>query len=1228
MVERYDATTIQVLEGIEAVRKRPSMYIGDISVKGMHHLVYEVVDNSIDEAMAGYCKNIYVTIHKDNNITVIDDGRGIPVDMHKTQKKPAVEVVLTTLHSGGKFDHRTYKVAGGLHGVGVSVVNALSEWLEAEVYRDGKVYHQRYEKGKTVSKLSVIGKSRRTGTKIVFRPDREIFKGGIEFSYDILANRLRELAFLNKGLTIELKDDRTNKQAQFQFSGGIVSLVEYLNKNKEPIHKKVVSFEQEKDGVLVDAALQYNDGYAENIYSFANNISTVDGGTHLSGFKSALTRAINQYCKSKNLIKDTDAPIQGEDTREGLTAIVSVKLPNPQFEGQTKGKLGNSEVGGIVESITNDALSSFFEENPAIANRIADKILVAARAREAARKARELTRRKGALETGSLPGKLADCSERDPGLCEIYIVEGDSAGGCFSGDTKVALSDGRNLSFKELVEEWFQGKINYCYTIKGDGNVGIEKILYPRLTQKEAEVIKIILDNGEEIVCTPGHLFMLRDGSYKEAKKLTPQMSLMPLKRKISKLQGRLTIEGYAMALNPKTHKWVFTHLLADKYNLENNIYAQDSGIHKHHIDFNKLNNNPDNIIRMSKEQHLRLHGEMLESTLHRGDVIEKCNRIKRTAEYRRKISVIMKEKLGSLLSRRAKEQWRDPEYKRYMASKFLEFYYSNADYRKRTLKRLNDVQKKYWADNRNRTKQAERVRKYFELYPQKKFWLSQIARQQWRHGGLLEWRRQKTKEQWTEEFRKKRKITYDRVYLNASLEFARKVYETYGTINLYDQERASLPKRNNNIVKLHTLINRFFSGDEKMLVDAVKNFNHKIKGIEKLAKKIDVYDIEVAHTHNFALASGVFVHNSAKQGRDRRFQAILPIKGKILNVEKARLDKVFANEEIRAIISALGTGVGDEFDITKLRYNKIILMADADVDGSHIRTLLLTLLYRQMHKLIEEGHVYLAQPPLYNIKRGKREEYVETEAQMNSLLLELGSEGKSLIRIKDRAEFKDKSFLDLLCLLTEAEDLSSEIEKSGVIFIKYLRNRNQKTKKLPIFWVKVEKKDHFIYSDEELAELAQKYGLELEEDKTGSNVVEFFVARDLGRAIEKIEKMGINIDTYDLQEGEREKTKPAYKIVSDAEEILLHSLKDTLYYIRNAGRKGMSIQRYKGLGEMNPQQLWETTMDPQRRTVLKVTLEDAVEAERMFTILMGDKVEPRREFIETHALEVRNLDI
>jgi len=1227
----YDATTIQVLEGIEAVRRRPAMYIGDTSVRGLHHLVEEVVDNSVDEALAGYCKNIQVNVHPDNSVGVIDDGRGIPVDIHKTEKKPAVEVALTTLHAGSKFDHRVYRVAGGLHGVGVSVVNALSDWLEVEVKRDEKIYHQRYERGKTVSKLTVIGKSSTTGTKVTFKPDKTIFSK-IDFSYDILAQRLRELAFLNKGLKIKLEDERTDKEAIFEFSGGVVSFVEHLNKNKNPLHQKVIYFQKTQDDIITEVALQYNDGYAEAIFSFANNINTIEGGTHLSGFKSALTRAINQYAKTKNLIKAEGIDISGDDAREGITAVISVKVPNPQFEGQTKTKLGNSEVEGLVASVSLDFLSAYFEENPSVANKIIEKVVIASHAREAARKARELTRRKGALEGAGLPGKLADCSERDPALCELYIVEGDSAGGCWDGDTKVALTDGRALSFKELVEEDKQGKRNFCYTINDKGHISIAPILNPRVTKRNAEVIKIILDNDEELICTPDHRFMLRDGFYLQAQFLKAGMSLMALRKKISRLEGRITIEGYEMVLDPATHKWVFTHLLADRYNIENAAYQEKSGPHKHHKDFNKLNNNPSNIIRMKADEHLQLHREQIKFSLHSKKAIEKCNKIKRSPEYRQRISKIMKERLGEVLSARAKKQWQDLSYKQYMLNKFLEFYRTHPDYRKQNAHLLNLAQKQYWSREENRLEQADRVKRYFLKHPEVKEHLSQKAKQEWSDISLLEWRRKKTSEQWTAEFRKKRRIAYDRVYLNSSLAFARIIYERYENLDLYEQERKATPKRNANIVKLETLLTRFFDNDETVLLEAVKNYNHKIKSMERIKENIDVYDIEVPNTHNFALAGGVFVHNSAKQGRDRRFQAILPIKGKILNVEKARLDKILSNEEIRTIITALGTSVSDEFDITKLRYHKIVLMADADSDGSHIRTLLLTLLYRQFPKLIEDGYVYIAQPPLFKIKRGQREEYIQTEEQMNELVLDLGREGHKFARLKDKEVFTDNKFKDLLYLLVEMERRGKVLEKKGVDFTKYLAFRHPKTKKLPIYRVKVEGKDQFLYSDKELAGFTEK-----ENKESDLDLLELFEAQEVEQIVAKIEKLGLDISTYGpevlaekeaIKPGAEKKFKPLYRITNEQEQKNLFSLREVLGYIKEAATKGMHIQRYKGLGEMNPQQLWETTMDPEKRTILKVILEDAVEADKMFTVLMGDQVEPRRKFIEDYAHQVKNLDI
>ena len=803
---KYDATAIQVLEGIEAVRKRPAMYIGDTAVRGLHHLVYEVIDNSIDEALAGHCDKIHTVIHTDGSILVSDNGRGIPTDMHKTEKKSALEVVLTTLHAGAKFDNKSYRVAGGLHGVGVSVTNALSEWCEVNVRREGKVFHQDYAKGKPKNKVTVIGKAKDTGTTVTFKPDPEIFPV-TEFSFDILSNRLRELAFLNKGIAISILDERTKKEHNFLYKGGIAEFIQYLNRNKSALHSKVFYTEKSKDGVTVEVGFQYNDSYSEDVFSFVNNINTIEGGTHLVGFRTALTRATNQYAKGKKLLKEGDPPLSGLDLSEGLAAVLSVKVPQPQFEGQTKTKLGNSEVEGITSSLVYEGLTNFYEENPAIGNKVVDKALLALRAREAARKARELTRRKGALDSGSLPGKLADCSDGDPHNCEIYLVEGDSAGG-------------------------------------------------------------------------------------------------------------------------------------------------------------------------------------------------------------------------------------------------------------------------------------------------------------------------------------------------------------------------------------------------------------------------------------------------SAKQGIDRRFQAILPLRGKIINVEKARIDKVLSNQEIRTIITALGAGVENEFDLTKLRYHKLIIMCDADVDGSHIRTLLLTFFYRQMRKLIEAGHVYIAQPPLYKAKKGKREEYIETEEKLDAMLIEMGTDGVVLQSLSKKTHWTGKELREILEVISSITQIERHLERKGISFSRYLDAYEPKKRGFPNYLVRTAKDDKgtFAYSSEELAQLTaeieKKKGKSVDvkakvdvsenggpQEET-TEVEELFESRELDKATKKLDKFGIDLLDF------RESKEPVYEVTQEKKKFSIHSLSAALQRIKEMAKEGMTLQRYKGLGEMNPEQLWETTMDPARRTIRRVALEDVVEADEIFTILMGEQVEPRRQFIERYAKAVRNLDV
>ncbi|MBS3092475.1 DNA topoisomerase (ATP-hydrolyzing) subunit B [Candidatus Pacearchaeota archaeon] len=777
MPEEYSAKSIKVLEGLEAVRRRPAMFIGSTGKDGLHHCFYEVIDNSIDEVQAGVATLIEVIINKDGSLTVIDNGRGIPVDKHESGKS-ALEIVMTKLHAGGKFESKAYQISGGLHGVGVSCVNALSIKLIVQVRRDGKIYEQTYKRGEPQTPVKVVGIAEKgeTGTTVTFWPDEEIFST-TNFDFSILTARVRELAFLNPSSKITVVDERTEKKLkeEFHYDGGLIEFVKWINRSKSAIHKPIY-FQKKTDSTIVEVAVQYVDGYQDNIFGFVNTINTVEGGTHISGFKTALTRAINDYAEKKGLLKNEK--LNGDDVREGLTAIVSLRMKEPQFEGQTKTKLGNSEVKGYVDSMASVAFTEFFEENPDIANKIVNKCVSAAKAREAAKKARDLVRRKSIGGFSGLPGKLADCSSKKVETTELYIVEGNSAGGCFSGDTKIKLIDDREISFIDLIKEYKQGKKHFTFTIDKNNEIKIAEIKNPRLTRKNAEIMKVVLDNGEEIKCTLNHKFMLKNGEYKEAQYLQSEDSLMPL------------------------------------YEIENTI---------------------------------------------------------------------------------------------------------------------------------------------------------------------------------------------------------------------------------------------------------VNNGNHKVVKTELLNEKIDVYDIEIPNTHNFALASGVFVHNSAKMARDKEFQAILPLKGKPLNVEKAAPVKVLSSEEIVNLITAIGTGIKENFDISKLRYSKIIVMSDADVDGQHIRTLLLTFFYRYVSELIDNGNIFVAMSPLYRIR------------------------------------FKGK--------------------------------------------------DTYVYSDEELEKEMKKID---------------------GKA---------------------------------------------------------DVQRFKGLGEMNAEQLWDTTMDPKKRILKKITIDDAVRADEIFSMLMGDVVGPRRKFIEKNA-NIAEIDI
>ena len=1096
----YDASSISVLEGLEPVRKRPGMYIGTTGPDGLHHLIWEVFDNSRDEAMGGFASRIEVALLPDNYIRVADNGRGIPVDTHRQTKTSALETIMTTLHAGGKFGGEGYKVSGGLHGVGVSVVNALSTHLVAEVHRDGGYYLQEYEVGRPRAKVKKVGASSHTGTVITFRADDDIF-GTVSYDFQRIVGRLRQQAYLVKGMRVSVIDARALSEAaqktldlrathylsdralevphmHFYFEGGLTSLVSFNNQHQKPVHKHIFSVERtgvDAKVLSVEIALQYVDDISSRISAFANNIHNPEHGTHVTGFKTALTRTLNSYAKKNNYIKEKDGAFTGDDVLEGITAVVSVKMPEIQFEGQTKAKLGSVEARSAVETVFGEAFGAFLEERPDDAKAIINKVLIAVKARKAAKAAKDSVLRKGALEGMTLPGKLADCQTKRASEAELFIVEGDSAGGCFSGDTKIALTDGRDVPLKDIVEERTRGIHHYCYTIDRNGKVAVADVLHPRVTKRNTTVLNVVLDNGQSITCTPDHQFMLRDGSYCQAQQLTEGTSLMPLYRKQSKIGGRITIDGYEMVYDPADKYWRFTHLLSDKYNIENNVCQKPEGYHVHHRDFNKRNNNPDNLVCLSKERHLALHRRHARRTLHTEESKEKSRQARKSPAYRAKVRRIMSTpEMKKMLSARAKKQWENDEYKVYMVEKFLAFYHKNKQFREETVARLRHAQKAYWSNAAHRDAQSKRVKKYFADNPEQKDVLRSAA----------------TKQQWTPEFRQQRRHTYNQTYLNKMLSVLNRIYQETGKVDFERYEHTRKETRDRSLITPRTVADRFFSGDLEALKEAAVHHNHRVVSVEALTETMDVYDFEVPQTHNFALASGVFVHNSAKMGRDRRTQAILPLRGKILNVERARIDRMLASEQVKSLVIALGTAIGDVFDVSKLRYHKIIIATDADVDGAHIRTLLLTLFYRYFRPVIDGGYLYIAQPPLYKIQEGKSVAYAYTEAEKIAL-------------VGDASEAAEQ---------TEGEDAAGE---------------------------------------------------EAAEDAAASP-----------------------------------RKKPSLR-----------------------------IQRYKGLGEMNADELWETTMHPEHRLLKRVAVEDAEEADRVFDILMGTDVGSRKSFIQSNA-KLATLDV
>lgn len=1070
MTNKYD--TIEVLKGIDGIRQNCSMYVGDVETGQALYVIFrEILDNSIDEFMNGHGKKITVSIHKENSISVLDEGRGIPVVWNEKEKKNSLELAMCEIHAGNKFKNKDkesgYMYSGGLHGCGAAATNSLSERFKVVVWREGKEYSMIFEKGKKVQNLQEkSAKGHKTGTFIRFAPDVTIFKNVTTFDPDIIRERLRELSFLCEGLTIEFINEKNNTKEVFPSEDNLINFVKYLAKSN--LISEPILIGGEKDGIKVFSSFEWLDNTTDEEISkfYTNNVPNVDGGSHAIGFKSAITRTINNYIEQADLPKTFKMNLSGDSVREGLISVVSILHPAPHYNSQTKTKLVSEDARIIVENIVSQQLLSYLEQNPIIAKKIIARCVNSQKAAEAAKKAREAIR-KTAIDCGcgTLPGKLADCQEKDPDKCELFIVEGDSAGGCFFSNTLISLPNGLDISFADLVKDYENGKEHYCYTIKNN-KVCIAKITNPRKTGYK-KVIKLILDNGSEIVCTPDHKLMTKDNEFIEAKN-SIGISLKSLSRKLSGWK-KGQIKGYEMFWSDYDNKWKYTHIMSDMYNIENRKYIVKIGENcRHHIDFNKLNNYPDNITRMSKQDHFELHRQTLEHILHRPDVKEKSKLAKQTPEYREKISKLMSEPgMAQILSERAKKQWEDENYKSFMVVKWKDFYNKNEEYRNKTLEILDKSQKEYWSVEENKKKQSIKTKQYFEEHPEAADNNRNKAIEEWSNKDLLEWRKEETKKQWTDDFRANRKKAYNETYYKHTIKFLRELFDETGSLDEYDQRRIS--SKNKNLLKMSTFVNRFFNGDEELMLDAINNYNHKVVKIVELEEKMDVYDLEVPETHNFALAAGIFVHNSAKQGRDRRFQAILPLRGKIMNVEKSDFQKLIKSEEIMNLVTVIGAGVGRSFDCNDIRYGKIIIMTDADVDGAHIRTLLLTFFFRQMPQLILNGHVYIARPPLYRINLRGTVYYLQDDAAKEAFMIEK-------------------------------------------------------------------------------------------------------------------------------------------KLSKDSE-------------------SGKKFQRFKGLGEMNPSQLWETAMDPDTRSMSKVMITDPLEADKVFSILMGEQVEPRKDFI-INSSKFANIDV
>lgn len=956
----YNENSIQVLEGLEAVRKRPGMYIGSTDVRGLNHLVYEIMDNCVDEALAGYGDEINVTILADGSVEVIDRGRGVPVGMHATGKS-TVEVIYTVLHAGGKFGAGGYKTSGGLHGVGSSVVNALSSYLEVTVKREGYEWYIKFSNGGKVEVPLTKGRKledkNETGTTVRFMPDASIFTT-THFSRDRIKERLKEAAYLIQNLRVNYKDEVTGDEESYCYENGIKEYIEEISEPYGPLTEvQTINFRDETVDLECDIAYVWVDnGSDETVMSFANNVRTPDGGTHELGFRTAITRAVNDYAKREKLLKGTIKKLESSDIREGLMAMLNIKIPEDllQFEGQTKGKLGTTEAKAFVEKNTFNVLSNFLNANKEFANLIIDRAIQLAQSRENARKEKDKAKSKKASKKGLISEKLVEPNSTDVSQRELFLVEGDSAGGCIVKSSFVRLSSGKTVTVGELLARFEQGEKDYIYGFDIENNeFNVFPILDVFKTKSNAEVIRLTFDDRTTLVCTPDHPILLRTGEYKQAKDLTKYDSIRTL--------YMADKHGY---LN-NSHNGDYMHKsVAKKYYGE-----QGLNMDVHHKDFDKQNNDPRNLEYLTHEDHASLHNGM--------------NRENGLYDNQ------------------------DP-YR--LAKLHNERYESDENYRKETLTRLDEAQREYWSSEENKKAQSERTRKHFEDNPDAVVKHRNLAKEQWKDEDLRKWRAEKTREQMADPEMKRRKLESEVIKRKNNCLKAMKDMEVSGievTKDNYEQF-----KKDNNLgrkcYKWETAIDKFET--EENLRSELATFNHRVVKIEWLTEKEDVYDITVEEVHNFALGNGVIVHNSTKSGRNRKTQGVLPLRGKVLNVERADLQKAMNNKEIRTLIEVIGTGYGDDYNPDKLRYDKIVILTDADVDGSHIQVLLITFFYKYMPRLIADGHLYIAKPPLYALKdkRGKYKYYWDKNDVRNDM-----KETDSLMRFKGLGEMDAKQLAD-----------------------------------------------------------------------------------------------------------------------------------------------------------------------------------------------------------------------